>query len=127
MRRALEVVRWAIQQNPKHRSGFRLQDVDNKKLWRAAQDEHIELRMSIENNKPDIIEFADAMAIHLHQMILNNWDLFDVQAAIVEKLMMRFEWTPEQRAHLELELFAMKELAQDRKLLQDLGVPLTPP
>lgn len=108
MDKALEIVKWVVEQNPTHRKGFKIKDCSSMQLQLQASLEHDEFGETIAQGKPCINEFADLMAIELHQMIVNRWSMLDVQKAIIHKLSIRFEWTKEQKDYLDAAMKALE-------------------
>lgn len=111
MEAVLKVIRWAIEQNPEHRSGLKLQEITPEDLWILAKNEHELFGQSIATQKPDLYKFADKLIADLSQIPINGWNTKELEKIIIYKLLAHLKWTEEQKEHL---IKAIEELDKSR-------------
>ena len=101
--RSLEAIRIALDKNVRHaRKNFPIADISPKAMILHAHEELGELSDSLDaKSGADPYELCDTIAIMFHFMLAQGWDEEEIDKAIVEKLLIRFEFDDETKKKLE--------------------------
>lgn len=101
--RSLKAVQIALNKNVRHaRKHWAISDINPQAIILHAHEELGELSDSLEREGgPDPYELCDAMAVLFHFMLKYGWSEDEIDKAIVEKLLVRFEFDDETKKELE--------------------------
>lgn len=98
---AVEAINFVVDQKPTHtRKGNFLTNVTSIDCAHYLSSETEELCESVILGHPDINEAADTFIVLLHLCKREGWTEKKLARAVIKKLMLRFDFNPEQRKHL---------------------------